>query len=342
MESFTFVLMQLIRKLLFPFSIIYGSIVWLRNKFFDWNFFSSKAYDFPVICVGNLNVGGTGKSPMIEYLIRLLKESYNIATLSRGYKRTSSGFYLLDGSEKAAFTGDEPLQFKQKYPEIQVAVHEDRQAGIQQLRELTPQPQLILLDDAFQHRKVTPGFSILLSAYKDLYADDFMLPAGNLREPKSGSKRADVIIITKCPGDLSKSEQQKIQDKLKLKKNQQLYFSSILYDQNCYNSFEEKKLENLADFTLVTGIAKPEPLVKHLEQKGLRFKHLAFSDHHNFNEQEIAKLNNENVILTTEKDFVRLKGRISQDKLFYIPIKTGLLNNEKAFQEQLFHFIETC
>jgi len=333
--------MHLIRKLLFPFAILYGSIVWLRNKFFDWNILSSKAYDFPVICVGNLNVGGTGKSPMIEYLIRSLKNSHKIATLSRGYKRTSSGFHLLDGNEKAAFTGDEPLQFKQKYPEIQVAVHENRQAGIQQLRELTPQPQLILLDDAFQHRKVTPGFSILLSAYKDLYVNDFMLPTGNLREPKSGTKRADVIIITKCPNDLNEIEQQKIQQKLKLKKNQQLYFSSILYDQHCYNNSEEKKLDNLAEFTLVTGIANPAPLVKYLQKKGLHFKHFAFSDHHNFNAQEIAKLNKENVILTTEKDFMRLKGRVSDDKLFYIPIKTELLNNGEKFQKQLFTFIET-
>ncbi|WP_121667764.1 tetraacyldisaccharide 4'-kinase [Mesonia aquimarina] len=332
--------MQLIRKLLFPFSILYGSIVWLRNKFFDWNILTSKVYDFPVICVGNLNVGGTGKSPMIEYLIRLLQDSYNLATLSRGYKRTTSGFYLLKGNESAALTGDEPLQFKQKFPSINVAVHENRQAGIQQLRRLNPQPEVILLDDAFQHRKVKPGFSIVLSAYHDLYVDDFMLPTGNLREPKTGIKRANLVIITKCPIDLNKKQQEKIRKKLNLQDHQQLYFSSILYDESCYSISDVKSLESLNNFTLVTGIANPTPLVNYLEENNLSFKHLAFADHHNFNEQEIAKLNKEEFILTTEKDFVRLKGRISKEKLFYIPIKTCLLNNEDEFKKELLKFID--
>ncbi|MDR6302220.1 tetraacyldisaccharide 4'-kinase [Mesonia maritima] len=331
--------MQLLRKLLFPFSILYGSLVWFRNKLYDWNIKSSKNYDFPVICVGNLSVGGTGKSPMIEYLIELLKDDFRIANLSRGYKRTSSGFYVLKGNEKATLTGDEPLQFKRKFPAIEVAVHENRQAGIRGLRDLPKPPEVILLDDAFQHRKVEAGLNILLTSYGNLFCNDFMLPTGNLREPKAGAKRAQIIIVTKCPENLSANQQNKIKEQLKLDTKQKIYFSRIVYDKHVYNENDRIPLENFQEFTLITGIANPKPLVDFLKKKELKFNHLAFPDHHNFNAQEIERLSKVEKILTTEKDFMRLKGSIPKEKLFYIPIKTAFLQDGEKLNKQLTTFV---
>src|SRR5699024_7013116 len=333
--------MQKIRKILFPFSWLYGGIVWLRNKFFDWNWVSSKAYDFPVICVGNLSVGGTGKSPMIEYLIRLLKDKYSTATLSRGYKRKTKGFYLVNKNDEAINTGDEPLQFKNKFSNIEVAVDENRQNGISQLRKLPSPPEIILLDDAFQHRKVKPGFSILLSSYDAIYSKDLMLPAGNLREPKSGAKRADIVVITKCPENISLKKQEKITKQLKLKPHQSVYFSYIKYADKITNEKEELDFENLKNFTLITGIAKPQPLVNFLKEKDLNFSHLNFPDHHNFSAKEIKELNKLDFILTTEKDFMRLKHVISLEKLFYLPIQQDFIKNKENFDNEILDWVKS-
>jgi len=333
--------MQKIRKILFPFSWLYGGIVWLRNKFFDWNWVSSKSYDFPVICVGNLSVGGTGKSPMIEYLIRLLKDKYSTATLSRGYKRKTKGFYLVNKNDEAINTGDEPLQFKNKFSNIEVAVDENRQNGISQLRKLPSPPEIILLDDAFQHRKVKPGFSILLSSYDAIYSKDLMLPAGNLREPKSGAKRADIVVITKCPENISLKKQEKITKQLKLKPHQSVYFSYIKYADKITNEKEELDFENLKNFTLITGIAKPQPLVIFLKEKDLNFSHLNFPDHHNFSAKEIKELNKLDFILTTEKDFMRLKHVISLEKLFYLPIQQDFIKNKENFDNEILDWVKS-
>jgi len=333
--------MQKIRKILFPFSWLYGGIVWLRNKFFDWNWVSSKSYDFPVICVGNLSVGGTGKSPMIEYLIRLLKDKYSTATLSRGYKRKTKGFYLVNKNDEAINTGDEPLQFKNKFSNIEVAVDENRQNGISQLRKLPSPPEIILLDDAFQHRKVKPGFSILLSSYDAIYSKDLMLPAGNLREPKSGAKRADIVVITKCPENISLKKQEKITKQLKLKPHQSVYFSYIKYADKITNEKEELDFENLKNFTLITGIAKPQPLVNFLKEKDLNFSHLNFPDHHNFSAKEIKELNKLDFILTTEKDFMRLKHVISLEKLFYLPIQQDFIKNKENFDNEILDWVKS-
>lgn len=331
--------MQDLRKILFPFGWLYGGIVWLRNKFFDWKILSSKSYDFPVICVGNLSVGGTGKSPMIEYLIDLLKDKTQVATLSRGYKRKTEGFYLLNGEENASETGDEPLQFKTKFPKIHVAVDENRQHGIDKLCQLQPKPNVILLDDAFQHRKVTPNFSILLTAYDSLYKTDLMLPAGNLREPKSGANRANIVVVTKCPGNLSVEKQEKIKSKLKLKPSQSLYFSYIAYADFFTNGNKKISLNEIDRFCLVTGIAKPKPLVDHLKSKDLDFEHKRFPDHHNFSEKEIVSLRKEEIIITTEKDFMRLKGDLPKEKLFYLPIKTNFIGEKDKFDREILNFI---
>ena len=332
--------MAVLRKLLFPFSLLYGFIVLLRNKLYDWEIKKSTGFDVPVICVGNLSVGGTGKSPMMEYLIRLLKEKKTVATLSRGYKRESKGFYLLTGNEKAAYVGDEPLQFKTKFPGIQVAVDEKRVRGIEQLLQLKQKPEVILLDDAFQHRKVKPNFSILLTTYNDLFINDFILPAGNLREPKNGAKRANVIVVTKCALDTSEEDMKTLSKKLKVSTHQQVFFTSIRYPKQVYN-LQQNTLPTatLKDFTLVTGIANPQPLLKHLDTLQLNYKHLNFPDHYNFKEKDISALKKEKLIITTEKDFMRLKSSLKPEQLYYLPMEVIFLKDTQKFEEVILRVV---
>ena len=303
------------------------------------NVLKCESYDLPVICVGNLNTGGTGKSPMIEYLLRILAEHYKTATLSRGYKRESEGFRLVNLEDSAKLTGDEPLQFKNKFPESLVAVDANRREGIAEL--LKRSPEVILLDDAFQHRKVAAGFNILLTAYDDLYINDLLLPGGNLRESIAGAARADVIIVTKCPEELSDSEMDEIKRKLKPLSHQKVYFTSILYAEKVYSESKALHLEKLNSekLTLVTGIANPNPLLKYLQKNGLDLKHLKFPDHHNFSDSEINQLEKLPGILTTEKDYMRLKSRLSQEKLFYLPIEVHFLKGKEKFDQQIFDFI---
>ncbi len=331
--------MKILRKMLIPFALLYGFITWSRNLFYNSGILKSKTYDLPVICVGNLKTGGTGKSPMIEYLLNFLLSDFKVATLSRGYKRSSKGYKLLRGEEAAAKVGDEPLQFKRKFNEAMIAVDADRQNGIAKLLEQNA--EIILLDDAFQHRKVKSGLNILLTAYGDLYINDFMLPTGNLREPTVGADRAKIIVVTKCPPKLTQPEMESIRRKLKLQNYQQLYFSFIAYDKEIISEGTKEKLHNLKDkkFTLVTGIANPKPLINYLEKKGLDFKHLAFKDHHNFTEAEITQLKNEPLLLTTEKDYVRLHNNFSSGQLFYLPVKTAFLNKEAEFQQEILKFV---
>lgn len=331
--------MSILRKLLFPFALLYGLITGLRNFLYSSHILKSKAYEFPVICVGNLNTGGTGKSPMIEYLIKMLRQDCRIACLSRGYKRKTKGYQLLRGDESGTEVGDEPLQFKRKFPEALVAVDENRQHGIEKL--LKEKAEVILLDDAFQHRKVKAGLNILLTAYSDLYVDDFMLPTGNLRESYSGAGRAKIVIVTKCPENLTRAEQERIRVKLELRNYQKLFFSYIKYAEEIFSSETKMKLTSLknTDFTLVTGIAKPKPLTTFLKKMQLNFTNKAFSDHHNFSQAELDRLKRENLILTTEKDFMRLSGKLPVEKLFYLPIEAGFLNAEDEFKETIREFL---
>ncbi|MFK7781588.1 tetraacyldisaccharide 4'-kinase [Psychroserpens sp.] len=318
-----FDIMKLIRYILFPFVPIYYFVTWLRNKLYDLGWKSSTAYDIPIICVGNLSVGGTGKTPTIEYLIRMLSQNYNVAILSRGYKRKSSGFIIADEHATAASIGDEPFQFYTKFKDIIVAVDVDRRQGISKLLK-QKQPDIILLDDAFQHRKVKAGFNILLTAHGNLYVDDFVLPTGNLREPKSGAKRADVIVVTKCPETMSKSEKVSIINRLKPLPNQEVFFSSIHYSEKVWKGNQSNVLSELIkqEFTLVTGIANPKPLVDFLKSKDLQFEHLKFKDHHNFTGEDISKLKTKKIILTTEKDYVRLLPYFKDEsELYYLPIE---------------------
>ncbi|GAA4061978.1 tetraacyldisaccharide 4'-kinase [Flavobacterium cheonanense] len=333
--------MIILRYLLFPFSILYGWITSIRNFLFDKGILKSYSFDIPIIAVGNLSVGGTGKTPQIEYLIRLLSSNYKIATLSRGYKRKSEGFVLADSNSNAEILGDEPFQIHQKFPNIHVAVDAQRKNGIEQLLKLDTKPEVILLDDAFQHRKVKAGFYILLSSFDDLYFNDFMLPTGNLRESRSGAKRANVIIITKCPKDLSELAQENIIKKIGL--NVPIFFSFIDYDSEVYNEFESKKVEEIIDVDklLLAGIAKPEPFFAYLQaEKNVK---LVYPDHHHFSEKDIEEIKNKannKLIITTEKDYVRLKNQ-NLKSLFYLPIKSSFISKGDDFNQTILNYVGT-
>lgn len=331
--------MKLLRKILFPFVPFYFFVTWLRNKLYDVGIKPSKSYDFPVICVGNLSTGGTGKTPMIEYLIRLLKDEYQLATLSRGYKRKTEGFQLANEDSTADSIGDEPFQFHSKFKNsIAVAVDSNRQNGIENLK--SSKPDVILLDDAFQHRKVLAGLNILLTTYAQPFYKDIVLPAGNLREPRHGAERAHVIVVTKCPNDLSDAMKKEMIDCIKPRVNQSVYFSAITYSETLFSAFDSKTLSELNNFTLVTGIANASPLVSFLKEKHLNFEHLNFKDHHNFSQQDIDKLIHKELIITTEKDFMRLKQyQVLKDKLYYLPI-TLFIDNASGFNKQIRNFIK--
>ncbi|WP_369997520.1 tetraacyldisaccharide 4'-kinase [Winogradskyella sp.] len=331
--------MKLIRLILFPFVPIYYLVTRLRNWLYDKGFKSSKAYDIPVICVGNLSTGGTGKTPMIEYLIRLLKNEKSIATLSRGYKRITEGFVLGDDDATADTIGDEPYQFYRKFEAIKVAVDGNRQNGIEQLLDLEDKPEVILLDDAYQHRKVRAGLNILLTSYYNLYYKDIVLPTGNLREPRSGAKRADIIVVTKCPVTISKNEKDIMASKLKLKPHQKLFFSHIGYSESVVSSNNEITLKSLPKFTLVTGIANAKPLVNFLKDKGLEFEHIEYPDHYSFRPNDIEMLSEKEVIVTTEKDYVRLSNNESlETKLYYLPIEL-IIDGKNVFDDAIKAFV---
>lgn len=314
------------RFLLLPFAILYGLGVRLRHFLYDRGWLSSKRYPFPILCVGNLAVGGTGKTPMVEYLVRLLGQE-QVAILSRGYRRKTRGFILADDSATPMTLGDEPYQYHRKFPRATVTVCESRQEGIERLLE-NPHFKYIILDDAFQHRKVQAGTNLLLTSYDKLYTQDFLLPVGSLRDIRSRARKAQIIIVTKCP-ELTQAEQEKIIQQLKPLPSQKVYFTSIAYSDRVYSHEDSQALKDFiaTPFTLVTGIANPTPLVDFLEKQGASFEHLAYSDHHHFSNRELELLRQKGRILTTEKDYVRLEGALST--LYYLPIETQFLNDQR-------------
>ncbi|CAM1372861.1 Tetraacyldisaccharide 4'-kinase [Tenacibaculum litopenaei] len=339
--------MKLLRYLLFPLSLVYRGITSLRNAFFDWGLFPQRSFQIPVIAVGNLSVGGTGKSPQVEYLIRLLKDRFQLATLSRGYKRSTKGYQLVTASHTAGEVGDEPKQFFRKFgTEIQVAVDADRVAGIETLLQGTPIPELVVLDDAFQHRKVKASLYILLTKYDDLYSRDYVLPTGNLRESRAGARRAALVVVTKCPNNLSNSERERIEKSLQLAAGQRLFFSRIKYDEQLRGAqvihigdLKKKKV------VLVTGIANPTPLLTYLESQQVLFEHLSYPDHYNFNESDLKgiqerfeRTEDAVCILTTEKDFVRLEGKLPS--LQYLAIESEFIEGGEAFDQAITEHID--
>nr|WP_314839122.1 tetraacyldisaccharide 4'-kinase [uncultured Flavobacterium sp.] len=336
--------MKLLRKILFPFAVLYGLVTSIRNFLYDIGVLKATFFDVPVIAVGNLSVGGTGKSPQIEYLIRLLNDNYKVATLSRGYKRQSSGYILAQAGTNAKILGDEPFQFFSKFPTIQVAVDADRKNGIEQLMQSSQKPDVILLDDAYQHRKVKAGFYILLTAYGDLYADDCMLPTGNLRELKVGAKRASIIVVTKCPESLSAKEQEKIGAKLKITSEQKLFFSSIAYDSYIMGESGKIKRETMQGKkkVLIAGIAKPDSFFDAIKEEGDVC--LAYPDHHDFTDKEVVeikKIAQNNKIITTEKDYVRLKEHFSGEQLFYLGIACSFISGGENFNKTILDYVGT-
>ncbi len=332
--------MNILRKFLLPFSLIYWFITGIRNKLYDFGILQSTSFSTPVITIGNLSVGGTGKTPMIEYLIGLLLPQYSTATLSRGYGRKTKGFYLLKGNETAEIAGDEPLQFKLKYPDAIVAVDENRRRGIKKIINVFS-PEVILLDDAFQHRRVKAGLNILLSTYEDLFISDFILPAGNLRETAGGAKRADIIVITKCPPDLSQVEELEIKRELRLSESQQVYFSFINYSSEIINTNHSLPLNEILfkEVLLITGIANPKPLVNFLKKSEVVFEHKNFPDHHNFSEKDIKRFLEAEFVLTTEKDFMRLRDKVNHPNLYYIPIRSEFLSEGSNFDLTIKNFV---
>jgi tetraacyldisaccharide 4'-kinase len=273
----------------------------------------------------------------------LLQDNYKVATLSRGNTRETDGFIIADTQATAKTIGDEPFQFYNKFNGVVVSVDANRQNGIEQLIKLK-QPDVILLDDAFQHRKVKAAYTILLTSYDNLYCNDIVLPTGNLREPRAGAKRADLIMVTKCPESLDSSKKSRIKKNLKALEHQQVYFSSISYSDTILNATEALDIDQLQGkkVTLVTGIANPKPLLDYLKSKSIDFEHMRFNDHHVFSSLEIEQLQQKEMILTTEKDYVRLKDEFdtTSSQLWYLPI-TFKIDDENEFDAQLLSFMSS-
>jgi len=341
------------RKLLLPLALVYWFIIWVRNKLYDKNILSSTTFGLPLISVGNLSVGGTGKSPMVEYLIELLKDKYKIATLSRGYKRKTKGYALAQQNTTALEIGDEPMQFHVKFPELAVAVGEERIFAIPQLLHDRPETQAIILDDAFQHRAIKAGLDILLTDHDNLFVDDFYLPTGNLRDLKSSYKRAEVIVVSKCKPDLSEEEKKKITEQIDPLPEQEIYFTTIEYGQ-CYHLVEKTgiELKNTTEVLLVTGIANPASLKKLLEKHSKIYQLIEYSDHHIFTIDDLRHIrsrfeaieSNEKLILTTEKDAVRLDkfgSELHGMPVYVIPIRHHFLFGDgEKFNTRVESFIK--
>ncbi len=329
--------MKNLRKILFPFSLIYAAITSLRNFLYDKNIKKSIGFDIPVIAVGNLSVGGTGKTPMVEYLIRLLSDRYSLVVLSRGYKRKSKGFYLANDITTIEEIGDEPFQYHSKFKNIHVAVNADRVEGVTKILAALPTTEIVLLDDAFQHRKIKASFYIMLTAYNDLFYNDLVLPAGNLRECKSGVKRANVVVVTKCPKNLSEAEMLQIKSRIDID-NDKIFFSTINYHQTVTNNVEEIPVIDLKnDFIAVAGIAKPEYFYEYLNCT--KNDCLTFPDHHFFSDQDLKNIlqkANGRKIITTEKDYMRLQNQLPKNQLFYLPIEMDFIKEIEQFNNFLF------
>ena len=338
--------MKKFKILLYPISFIYSITVGIRNTLFDIGILNSRIYKIPTIGVGNLSIGGTGKSILVDYLINLFKSNYNITTLSRGYNRDTKGFVHADSKSTAYEIGDEPFQFYSKHPEINVVVCEDRRKGMNIILKKLPQTELCIWDDIYQHRFVKPGLMILTTTYDKPYTKDKILPLGKLRESISSSKRADVILINKCPVNISNLEREKFTNSLNLFEHQKVYYSSLTYSEEIKSKSISLDINHLkeTDFVLVTGIADSSYLVKFLKDRNLVFSHLKYKDHYNYSKSSIDKIkriSEGKYILTTEKDFGKLKLKIDSDNLFYIEVSLKFLNdnNELDFDNLIEKYV---
>lgn len=335
------------RILLLPFALLYWLGIAIRNWLYDKRILESTSFGLPLICVGNLSVGGTGKSPMVEYLVANLKNKFKVATLSRGYKRKTRGYAMADEKTTALEIGDEPMQFHLKFPEVPVAVGEERILAIPQLLHDRPETKVIILDDAFQHRTVKAGLNILLTDYNNLFTRDFYLPTGDLRDLKSSYKRAEIIVVTKCKKDLGEVEKQKLIKEINPLPGQQVFFTAINYSRPYHIiSKMEKGLDKKVEILLVTGIANPRPLKKLLEEHSNTYQMLQYADHHIFTIDDLKEIKQafnkidagEKVILTTEKDAVRLlkfSDEIKDLPFYVVPVRHQFLFQEESKFDQL-------
>jgi tetraacyldisaccharide 4'-kinase len=340
------------RILLLPFALIYWLAIGIRNWFYDKKIISSISFGLPIICVGNLSVGGTGKSPMVEYIVAHLKDRFRVATLSRGYKRKTRGYALANPNTTALEIGDEPMQFHLKFPDVPVAVGEERVVAIPQLLHDWPGTQVIILDDAFQHRAIKAGLNILLTEYGNLFTRDFYLPTGDLRDLKRSYKRAQVIVVTKCSPDLTVEEKQSIIEEIDPLAGQSIFFTAIQYGQP-YHILDRKgkDLDPGQEVLLVSGIANPRPLKKLMEEHSETYYLMQYADHHIFTIDDLNDIRKRfisieapnKIILTTEKDAVRLlkfNHQLADLPLYVIPIRHHFLFGEEgSFNKQMQDFI---
>lgn len=346
---------------LYPFSILYRLITDIRNMLYDSGILHSEKFSIPVICVGNITVGGTGKTPHTEYLIRLLRNEYKVAVLSRGYKRKSKGFTIVTPLSSARESGDEPLQIAMKFPDIVTAVDKNRSNGIKKILNEYPETGVIILDDGFQHRSVKPGLSVILTDYRRLLTRDHLMPYGRLRENRNNRKRADIIVISKTPEDIAETTMSEIRDELKSHPQQRVFFTKILC-KDLIPVFENvtsaKSLISVSGkgkcgVVLVTGIAVPDSLLLFLEKQFKEIIHLDFADHHFYNEEDTEKIRSawdslkseEKLLITTEKDAARLREFSNfEDRLkrsFYcIPVEVSFLKDDKhEFDNLIFDYV---
>jgi tetraacyldisaccharide 4'-kinase len=351
--NFNAPLLKPIRILLFPVSIIYAFIIWIRNRLYDRNVLQGTSFNLPVICVGNLSVGGTGKSTMVEYLLRILQHRFKTGTMSRGYKRKTKGYALASERTTALEIGDEPMQFHNKFPAVSVAVGEERIVAIPQLLQDRPDTQVIILDDAFQHRKIKAGLNILLTEYNNLFTRDWYLPTGDLRDEAGSYERANILIVTKCPEDLLPNERDEIKKEINPLTEQELFFTSIEYGEPFHITRKHKvHIDGHMEVLLVSGIANPRPLKKYLQDNTKVYYEMLYNDHHIFtidDWKDIAKRFHSiqafsKIILTTEKDAVRLikfDQELKDLPVFVVPIETKFLNGEeKRFDDLIIKFIK--
>ena len=341
------------RILLLPISLLYHIVLKIRHKLYDWHIFRITQFEKPIICVGNLNLGGTGKTPTVEYLINILQSNYRVATLSRGYGRKTKGFQYADNQSTYETVGDEPLLYFHKYPKIQVAVDEDRVDGVRKLLMSKNAPEVILLDDAFQHRKIKAGLNILLTEYRHLYTDDFLFPAGTLRDIKSAAKRADIIVVSKSPKDLNEDEKQQIINKLNPSKKQKVFFSALDYAplQPLNEAAKQTPAEEADTVLAFCGIANPKPFVEELKKRYKTVDFLPFGDHHAYTGDNIKAIlkrftdleGKKKIIVTTEKDTARLTNspylcQFEIAPLYDLPVSVRFLEEEK-FNEEILDYV---
>lgn len=339
---------------MYPLALLYGLAIWIRNKLFEWDVLPEQEFDIPVINVGNLMVGGTGKTPHVEYLLRLLQPHYKTATLSRGYGRKSLGYILADEKSIAEEIGDEPMLYATKFKDTLVVVCEKRIYAIPNLIGDHPETDVIIMDDGFQHRSVKAGMNILLTMHDKPFYDDLLLPAGTLREWPSGYKRAHIIIVTKCPSDLTENKKRELIDKINPLPHQKIYFTKMVYlpPVNAFTGEPLKEIKNL-NALVFSGIANALPFENYCESIFKSITPLEYKDHHNFDSVDIddillrySKIDGEKIILCTEKDWMRIRGtdleqQLKDAPLYYLPIEVRMMGHEDEFKVLLDKFMNS-